>query len=166
MARHDATLATSDGYECSALACASGRPVYPGLGLRDRLPTLRRIPHPRRPHPVPSASMRSPARLAALVCSLVGLSGCLAPWNIRLPMVYNDPPATERIEQQYHDPYPDSALGPSTGSRPRWYDEQRPLPVRIREKSDVSRIINPAGNAVPPPISPAPGSQYPAVVPF
>jgi hypothetical protein len=109
--------------------------------------------------------MRSPARLAAAVCSLIGLSGCLAPWNVRLPMVFNNSPEAERIEQQYHDPYPDTQLGPNTGSRPRQYNEQRPLPVRIREKSDVSRVIAPRGS-VAPPVSPAPGSEYPSVVPF
>jgi hypothetical protein len=110
--------------------------------------------------------MSCSARLAVVACSLLGLTGCLAPWNFRLPMVFNNAPDVERIEQQYHDPYPDSQLGPSTGSRPRQYNEQRPLPVRIREKSDVSRAISPNGSVMPPPVSPAPGSQYPSVVPF
>ena len=72
----------------------------------------------------------------------------------------------ERVEQQYHDPYPDSQLGPSTGTRPLQYNEQRPLPVRIREKSDGTRLrgLDPA--LTPTPVSPSPGSQYPAVVPF
>ena len=101
-----------------------------------------------------------------VACSLIGLCGCLAPWNVRLPIMFNQSPDVERVEQQYFDPYPDSQMGPSTISRPRQYDEQRPLPVRIREKSDISRAITPNRNVTPPPVSPGPGSQYPSVVPF
>lgn len=79
-------------------------------------------------------------------------------------MWFNSAPEVERIEQQYHDPYPDSQMGPSTGFRPTEYNEQRPLPVRIREKSDGSR--GRAGSVTPPPVSPDVGSQYPGVVPF
>jgi len=103
------------------------------------------------------------AHLLLVASCLTGLSGCLAPWSIRLPTVFNNPPDVERVEQQYHDPYPDSQLGPSTGSRPRQFDEQRPLPVRIREKADGARS---QGFIMPPPVSPGPGSEYPGVVPF
>lgn len=110
--------------------------------------------------------MRYSTRCLVIACSLTGLPGCLSPWNFRMPSIFNSPPAVERLEQQYHDPYPDSQLGPSTGSRPRQYNEQRPLPVRVREKSDSSRVRGSGGMFVPPPVSPSPGSQYPGVVPF
>lgn len=110
--------------------------------------------------------MCCPARCLFSACCLLCLTGCLTPWNYRLPTVFNRPPEVERVEQQYHDPYPDSQLGPSTGSRPLQYTEQRPLAVRIREKSDGSRLRSLNGGFTAPPVSPSPGSQYPAVVPF
>jgi hypothetical protein len=110
--------------------------------------------------------MRCPARRLCSACCLLCLTGCLTPWNTRFPTVFTRAPEIERVEQQYHDPYPDSQLGPSTGSRPLQYHDQRPLPVRIREKSDGSRMRSLNGTFIPPPVSPSPGSQYPAVVPF
>jgi hypothetical protein len=110
--------------------------------------------------------MRCPARCVCAACCLLGLTGCLNPSNYRLPTVFNKAPEIERVEQQYHDPYPDSQLGPSTGSRPLQYNEQRPLPVRIREKSDGTRVRGLDPSLTSPPVSPSPGSQYPAVVPF
>lgn len=110
--------------------------------------------------------MRRYTRRAVLACCLLSASGCLAPWNVRLPRFFNSNPDVERLEQQYHDPYPDAQLGPSTGTRPLQYNEQRPMAVRIREKSDASRSRGLGGGTIPPPVSPGAGSQYPAVVPF
>jgi hypothetical protein len=125
-----------------------------------------------------------------LLSGLLGGSGCFHPWSLRLPTVWNDPPEVERREYQYHDPFPDSQTGPSVGFRPLSFDEQRPLPVRIREKYDVSlarqlsgvavpspgvpfvpapngAVISPSlGPSVPPPVGPSPSSQYPLVVPY
>src|SRR5690606_2446435 len=111
----------------------------------------------------PTTRMRLFARQILVACSLAGMSGCLAPWNYRLPTWWTSSPEVGRIEQQFHDPHPDSQLGPDTGTRPQQYMQQRPLPVRIREKSDQARG---QGQLVPPPVSPDIGSQYPAVVPF
>lgn len=127
---------------------------------------FRRIPPLSPPYPALPLPMRSLARCLCCACSLLGLSGCLAPWNYRLPTVFTGPPDVERVEQQYHDPYPDMALGPDIHARPRQYLHQRPLPVRIREKADGSRIRSQNITPTPPPVSPAPGSEYPSVVPF
>jgi hypothetical protein len=107
-----------------------------------------------------------------------------------MPTVGTDPPEIERREYQYHDPFPDSQTGPSVGFRPLSFDEQRPLPVRIREKYDVSLARQLSGVAVPshgapfmplpnvpvisppvspairPPVGPSPSSHYPQVVPY
>jgi hypothetical protein len=99
--------------------------------------------------------------LMAVLCS-----GCFSPWNFRLPTWFNGPPESERRAYQYHDPFPDSHLGPDTGSRPAEYSRQRPPAVGIREKYDGSRIREPFGPGVPPPVGGPVGSQYPQVVPF
>jgi len=103
---------------------------------------------------------------SVLVAATLSLTGCFNPAFYRLPTVWTLPTEVERRENQYHDPYPDSQLGPDTGVRPTNYNEQRPLPVRIREKYDGSRVRQSTGPGVPPPLSPSPGSQYPQVVPF
>ncbi|MGD9855783.1 MAG: hypothetical protein AB7U20_12635 [Planctomycetaceae bacterium] len=110
--------------------------------------------------------MRIEIRRLLLLGGLLLNSGCFQPWNLRLPTFWTRPPEVERMEYQYHDPFPDSQTGPSTGSRPLYYNEQRPMPVRIRERYDGTRVRTPSGAAVPPPVGASPGSQYPQVVPF
>ncbi len=105
-------------------------------------------------------------RQILLATATLSLTGCLNPAFYRLPTFWTGSSEVERREYQYHDPYPDAQTGPSTGFRPTNYNEQRPLPVRIREKYDGSRAHSPLGPGVPPPVGPAPGSQYPQVVPF
>lgn len=101
-----------------------------------------------------------------MLFGLLGGSGCFQPWNLRLPTVWTRPPEVERAEYQYHDPFPDSQTGPSTSARPTEYNSQRPLPIRIREKYDSTRVIQPTDRTVPPPVGPSTGSEYPQVVPF
>jgi len=97
---------------------------------------------------------------------LLCTTGCFHPLSLRLPTFQNRPPEVERVEYQYHDPFPDSQIGPNTGVRPREYTNQRPLPVNIRDKYDGTRILQPSGADVPPPVGSPPGSEYPQVVPF
>ncbi len=101
-----------------------------------------------------------------LTIATLPLSGCLNPMFYRLPTLWPRPPEVEQRESEYHDPFPDSQTGPSTGVRPQNFNEQRPLPVRIRERYDGSRVRPSPGLGVPPPVGPSPGSQYPQVVPF
>ena len=101
-----------------------------------------------------------------LATGLLGSCGCIQPWNYRLPTFWTRPPEVERQEYQYHDPFPDNQTGPNTGTRPKEYNIQRSQPVHIREKYDGTRIRQPVGGAVPPPVGPSPGSEYPQVVPF
>lgn len=110
--------------------------------------------------------MRTSYRKWLLLCGSLAQTGCLQPWNWRLPTIWNKSPEIERVEYQYHDPFPDRQTGPDTGSRPLLYNDQRPLPVRVREKYDGTRIRTPAPGAVPPPSGASPGSGYPQVVPF
>ena len=94
------------------------------------------------------------------------MTGCLNPAFYRLPSFWTSSADVERREYQYHDPFPDDQSGPSTGVRLRNYNEQRPLPVRIREKYDGSRVRPQLAPGVPAPVGPPAGSQYPQVVPF
>ncbi len=105
-------------------------------------------------------------RYPLLAAAMLSMTGCLNPVFYRLPSFWTRPADVERREYQYHDPFPDGQTGPSTGFRPTNYNEQRPMPVRIREKYDGSRVRPPLGPGVPPPVGPAAGSQYPQVVPF
>jgi len=105
-------------------------------------------------------------RHLVLAAATLSMTGCLNPVFYRLPSFWTRPADVERREYQYHDPFPDGQTGPSTGFRPTNYDEQRPIPVRIREKYDGSRVRPKSGLGVPPPVGPPAGSQYPQVVPF
>lgn len=101
-----------------------------------------------------------------VAAGLLWSTGCFQPWNLRMPTATTRPPEIERLEYQYHDPFPDSQTGPNTGVRPREYNSQRPLPVNVRDKYDSSRLLQPQAAPVPPPTGPPPGSQYPQIVPF
>ncbi len=101
-----------------------------------------------------------------LLSGLLGSSGCLQPWNYRFPTFWTRPPEVERQEYQYHDPFPDDQTGPRMGTRPYEYNDQRPLPINIREKYDGTRVRQPLEGTVPPPVGPSPGTEYPQVVPF
>ncbi|MBX3436777.1 MAG: hypothetical protein KF861_04740 [Planctomycetaceae bacterium] len=110
--------------------------------------------------------MECKLRALLLTSGLLCCSGCFQPWSLRLPTCWTHTPEVERMESQYHDPFPDSQVGPDTGTRPLFYDQQRPLPVRIRERYDGTRIRGQGGAFVPPPVGTSPGSQYPQIVPY
>lgn len=108
--------------------------------------------------------MWSVYRVLRLTPALLVCAGCLNPWHTRMPTFRTQSPESERRESEYHDPFPDSQIGPETGFRPEDYHQQRPLPVRTRQRFDVSRFRQQL--MTPPPVSPPPGSEYPQVVPF
>ena len=74
------------------------------------------------------------AGVVALVCS----SGCINPWNTRLPVCAGRSPEYERREAQIQDPYPDDRLGPSVGFRPLGYQSPRSEPQKAKDQSYVS----------------------------
>lgn len=106
------------------------------------------------------------ARRATAACCLFALacmSGCLTPWNTRFPQLLPRSLEYERRESEVQDPYPESDLGPDTASRPRDFGQQRPEPLRVRERSDAARLREQFGQ--PPGVdSPDTGAAYPEAV--
>lgn len=70
----------------------------------------------------------------SLIVGLLGIAGCAAPW-IQLPSLYPANPEAERASYTYHDPLPDSSLGPNVFARPRDAATQRSEPRRTMEAS-------------------------------
>lgn len=100
-----------------------------------------------------SRRMRTALSVLALAASL-GLSGCVSP-NTRLPTFGWTDSRAERIASEYHDPLPESDVGPATSSRPRGFTTARSEPRRTLE--GATRIGFPDGSY-------RPASRYPATV--
>lgn len=68
----------------------------------------------------------------------------------------------QRRESQAQDPYPDAATGPDTGVRPRGFNQQRPDPIRTKDRaysSGIRRQFAPQPGSVD-----GPGAMYPEAV--
>lgn len=83
--------------------------------------------------------------LAVLVC---GNSGCLFDSRfVQLPQLMPRHPATEHRAAEYHDPYPDESIGPSTGNRPTGFTRQRTATRRAAELRGI-HLLDP-GDRLP-----------------
>lgn len=99
---------------------------------------------------------------AALIAGLLAVSGCINPFTTRLPTVATGPPEIERQLYQRHDPFPLSESGPGTQSRPRGFENPRPLPRRIEEERFLQGLVPPPNGAMP--VVPPAGARYPGSV--
>jgi len=89
-------------------------------------------------------------RTVALMLVLVsGASGCLLDTRfVQMPQLMPRHPAAEARAAEYHDPYPDSSIGPDTFSRPPGFTRQR---AEARRAADLRGIhlLDP-GDRLPP----------------
>ncbi|MDA1161762.1 MAG: hypothetical protein O3B13_01540 [Planctomycetota bacterium] len=69
---------------------------------------------------------------------LSSVSGCLLDTRfVKMPELMPRHPALEHRAAEYHDPFPDESIGPSTGTRPLGYTQQRP---EARRAADLRGI--------------------------
>ena len=108
--------------------------------------------------PTPAPAMRNSASDAPPRCSLraarcclhpairitlgllliAQLTGCAYdPRRFRLPEVWPRHPEIERRAAEYHDPFPDDAIGPTADSRPRGFGRQRSTTRRAADLRSV-----------------------------
>jgi len=84
----------------------------------------------------------------ALILATTG-SGCLLDTRfVQMPQLMPRHPATEHRAAEYHDPYPDESIGPSTGSRPLGFKRQRAEARRAADLRGV-HLLDP-GDLLPP----------------
>ncbi|MEW4529518.1 hypothetical protein [Maioricimonas sp. JC845] len=105
-------------------------------------------------------------RVACTLPALLLFSGCLSPWNTRLPEVMPRGAEYERREAQIQDPYPDERIGPDTGFRPLQYEQQRSEVQSARDRNYASFLrqqFGVQGTPAPPPAG-ATAPQYPHAV--
>jgi hypothetical protein len=55
----------------------------------------------------------------------VALAGCIGPRETQYLTLRPRPPAVEARSYDWHDPFPDEAIGPDTATRPRAFTEPR-----------------------------------------
>ncbi|MDA0808576.1 MAG: hypothetical protein O2945_14455 [Planctomycetota bacterium] len=91
------------------------------------------------------ATRPNPATRTALMLVLVfGGSGCLFDTRfVKMPELMPRHPATEHRAAEYHDPFPDESIGPSTGNRPLGYDRQRTATRRAADLRGV-HLLDPS----------------------
>ncbi len=65
------------------------------------------------------------------ICGSLLLAGCVTPYNTRLPTLRPRHPAVERRSYEYHDPFPNSDLGPETNQRPWGFARPRTQPRQM-----------------------------------
>lgn len=90
-----------------------------------------RIPHPSGHH--------SLLRLAIALTVATALGGCAYdPKKFQLPRLWPRHPEIERRLADFHDPFPDDALGPESTGRPPGFFRQRTL---TRRTSDLGAVF-------------------------
>ncbi len=96
---------------------------------------------------------------ASLWLFVVGpLSGCAYdPRRFRLPEVWPRHPEIERRAAEYHDPFPDDAIGPPADSRPRGFGRQR---SETRRAADLRSVHFLDGADRLPPTSQKPDRRF------
>lgn len=77
--------------------------------------------------------MRFAAWRWCAVTSLFVAAGCVLPPHTRLPTLQPRDPRLERRLYEFHDPFPDDALGPETNQRPPSFNTPRTAPRRALE---------------------------------
>ena len=93
------------------------------------------------------------SRISLLLVGAVALcAGCVNPGNTQLPRVgYNDA-RYEQAVAEYHDPFPETDVGPGVSARPRGFTTARSEPRRTLEGTTRSSTGY------------RPSSNYPATV--
>jgi hypothetical protein len=77
-------------------------------------------------------------KTALMLVLLFGGSGCLLDTRfVKMPELMPRHPATEHRAAEYHDPFPDESIGPSTGSRPLGFKRQR---AEARRAADLRGV--------------------------
>ena len=98
----------------------------------------------------------------ALILVTTG-SGCLLDTRfVQMPQLMPRHPATEHRAAEYHDPYPDESIGPSTGSRPLGFQRQRSEARRAADLRGV-HMLDP-GDFLPPTSAAPDTSRFSEVV--
>ena len=98
----------------------------------------------------------------ALILASTG-SGCLLDTRfVQMPQLMPRHPATEHRAAEFHDPYPDESIGPSTGSRPLGFKRQRAEARRAADLRGV-HLLDP-GDLLPPTSVDQDASQFSEVV--
>lgn len=101
--------------------------------LQSTTPNILPAPHTLTPRP--ASTMR--LVLSALLLTSLTATGCLfSPrfeQQVRLPQLWPRHPVIERRASEYHDPYPDSSIGPGRGVRPLGFHRQRTETRRTAE---------------------------------
>ena len=94
-------------------------------------------------------------RTTALALLLVASgAGCLFDTRfVKMPELLPRHPATEHRAAEYHDPFPDESIGPSTGNRPLGFKRQRTGTRRAAELRGIHLLDPhdplPSTNAAP-----------------
>lgn len=92
-----------------------------------------------------------------------GVSGCLFDTRfVQMPQLMPRHPATEQRAAEYHDPFPDESIGPSTGNRPPGFKRQRAEPRRAAELRGI-HLLDP-GDRLPPTSSAPERNRFSQVV--
>lgn len=95
--------------------------------------------------------------VAVAMCLAFGGSGCLLDTRfVQMPQLMPRHSATEQRAAEYHDPYPDESIGPSTGSRPLGFKRQRAEARRAADLRGV-HLLDPSD--LLPPTSAAPDAN-------
>jgi len=106
--------------------------------------------------------MQRECLLYSLIAGFGFLSGCINPMRTEMPQWEARSPSFERQSIERMDPFPDSAIGPETYTRPRGFMTQRSKPRRDLEGGMLYAPV-PVPNGTTPQSS-ALGSKYPQAV--
>jgi hypothetical protein len=83
-------------------------------------------------------------KLSVTLILVTAGSGCLLDTRfVQMPQMMPRHPATEHRAAEYHDPYPDESIGPSTGSRPLGFGRQRSEARRAADLRGI-HLLDPA----------------------
>jgi|GEM_PF-1100181 len=98
--------------------------------MPERIPQPDHLGHPACPDDdAARPAVPQPGRHVIAVAGLLmlaTLTGCAYdPRRFKLPEVWPRHPEVERRAAEYHDPFPDDAIGPTADSRPRGFGRQR-----------------------------------------
>ena len=94
---------------------------------------------------------------------VLSFSGCvLDPRFVRLPELMPRHPAIEQRAAEYHDPFPDESIGPSTGNRPLGFHRQRTPARRAADLRGVHLLDS--ADRLPPTSAAPPKKRFTQVV--
>ena len=110
-----------------------------------------------------AARLNLAMKTALMLVLIFGSSGCLFDTRfVKMPELMPRHPATEHRAAEYHDPYPDESIGPSTGSRPLGFKRQRAEARRAADLRGV-HLLDP-GDRLPSTSAAPDSTRFPEVV--